>query len=348
MKAIVLERPGLLQLINTEAPGTPGPGEALIRIHSVGVCGTDLHAFRGEQPFFTYPRILGHELSAEVVALGSHTDTSGHQGAINRAPTVAMRCALEPYFYCGHCPPCQRGLTNCCVNIRVFGVHIDGGMRDMAIVPTSQLHPSPTLSFEQLALVEPLSIGAHAVRHGQVTKDECVLVVGAGPIGLAVTQFALLSGARVLVMDISEQRLEFCKRQWPEVVCINSNDDALAALQEVVADELPTAVFDATGNPKSMMAAFHYAAHGGRLIFVGLFPGDITFHDPDFHSSELSLLSSRNATAEDFHRVIAALEAGLINLTPWITHRASPDAMIDAFPTWFDRNSGIIKAIVSF
>ncbi len=151
-------------------------------------------------------------------------------GAINLAPT--MRCALEPYFYCGHCPPCRRGVTNCCVNIKVFGVHIDGGMRELAIVPTSQLHPSSTLSFEQLALVEPLSIGAHAVRHGQVAQGECVLVVGAGPIGLSVVQFALLAGARVLVMDISEQRLEFCKRQWPEVVCINGSGDALAALQD--------------------------------------------------------------------------------------------------------------------
>src|SRR5437667_4763519 len=204
---------------------------------------------------------------------------------------LGAHCALEPYFYCGHCPPCQRGVTNCCVNIRVFGVHIDGGMRQFAIVPAVQLHPSSTLSFEQLALVEPLSIGAHAVRHGKVLDGECVLVVGAGPIGLSVTQFALLAGARVFVMDISEQRLEFCKSQWPEVVTINATGDALGALQHVVADDLPTAVFDATGNPKSMMAAFHYAGYGGRLIYVGLFQGDITFHDPDFHSHELSLLS---------------------------------------------------------
>ena len=273
-------------------------------------------------------------------------DVGGHVGAINRAPT--MRCALEPYFYCGHCPPCRRGVTNCCINIKVFGVHIDGGMRELAIVPASQLHPSSTLSFEQLALVEPLSIGAHAVRRGQVAKGECVLVVGAGPIGLAVVQFALLAGARVLVIDISEQRLEFCKRQWPEVVCINGSGDALTELQAIVSDDLPTAVFDATGNPKSMMASFHYVAYGGRLIFVGLFPGDITFHDPDFHSHEMSLFSSRNATAEDFHQVIAALEGGLIDLAPWITHRATPETVVDVFPTWFDRNSGIIKAVITF
>jgi len=338
MKAIVLDRPGQLQPIHIEEPRQPGPGETLIRIHQIGVCGTDLHAFRGEQPFFTYPRILGHELSCTVVANGSP-----ESGLI-----AGTRCAVEPYFSCGHCPPCRRGVTNCCVNIKVFGVHIDGGMRELAIVPTAQLHASPTLSFEQLALVEPLSIGAHAVARAQISPGERILVVGAGPIGLAVTQFALLAGASVLVMDISQRRLEFCQQQWPEVICIDARSQPLAALQAVVSDDLPTIVFDATGNPQSMMSAFTYVAYGGRLVFVGLFPGDVTFHDPDFHSRELTLLSSRNATSKDFLQVIAALEKGQINLAPWITHRASFDTLVDAFPGWFDRDSGIIKALVAF
>jgi 2-desacetyl-2-hydroxyethyl bacteriochlorophyllide A dehydrogenase len=172
--------------------------------------------------------------------------------------------------------------------------------------------------------------------------------VGAGPIGLAVTQFALLAGAKVMVMDISEQRLAFCRQQWPQVTCIDGRADPLAALQDLVGDDLPTAVFDATGNPQSMMAAFNYVAYGGRLIFVGLFQGDVTFHDPHFHRRELTLLSSRNATAGDFQRIINYLEAGQINLAPWITHRASSETMIDAFPHWFDRDSSIIKAVIAF
>jgi hypothetical protein len=231
--------------------------------------------------------------------------------------------------------------------MKVFGVHIDGGMRELAIVPTSQLHASHALSFEQLALVEPLSIGAHAVSRAQISKGERVLVVGTGPIGLAVTRFALLAGATVLVMDISLNRLEFCQQQWPEVICIDGRAQPLAALQDVVSDDLPTVVFDATGNPQSMMATFNYVANGGRLVFVGLFPGDITFHDPDFHSREMTLLSSRNATSKDFQQVIAAIATGQIDLAPWITHRASLDTLVDAFPGWFDRNSGIIKALVA-
>jgi len=339
MKAIILDKPGHLRPIQMEEPEEPGAGEALIRIRQVGVCGTDLHAFRGEQPFFTYPRILGHELSGEIIALHSPSQSNLSIGA---------HCAVEPYFNCGHCPPCRRGLTNCCVNLKVFGVHSDGGMRDFALIPLSYLHQSSTLSTEQLALVEPLAIGAHAVARAQLTPGERVLVVGAGPIGLAVTSFAVLAGASVTVMDISKQRLEFCQRQWPQVVCIDGRDQPLAALQAVVGDDLPTIVFDATGNPQSMMSAFTYVAYGGRLIFVGLFRGDVTFHDPDFHSRELSLLSSRNATSKDFQHVITALETGQIDLAPWITHRASFDTIIDAFPGWFDRDSGIIKALVAF
>jgi len=221
-------------------------------------------------------------------------------------------------------------------------------LREFAIVPTAQLHSSQTLTFEQLALVEPLSIGAHAVARAQIASGERVLVVGAGPIGLAITQFALLVGARVMVMDLNEQRLAFCQKLWPEVICNDGRSDVLFALQDVVSDELPMAVFDATGNPHSMQAAFNFTAHGGRLIFVGLFQGDVTFHDPDFHSRELTLMSSRNATWSDFRQIIDYLEADKIDLSAWITHRASYETMIDTFPHWFDQNSGLIKAMVEF
>ncbi len=338
MKAINLDKPGQLRLLHLEEPTAAGPGEALVRIRQVGVCGTDLHAFRGEQPFFTYPRILGHELGVEIVAVDPQ-----EQGL-----TAGVHCSVEPYFNCGYCPACRRGKPNCCINLKVFGVHIDGGMRELAVVPVSKLHPSSSLSFEQLALVEPLSIGAHAVSRAQLAEGENVLVVGAGPIGLAVTQFALLAGAKVMVMDISEPRLAFCQHLWPQVACIDGRGDSLAALEHVVGDDLPTAVFDATGNPQSMMSAFTYVAYGGRLIFVGLFQGDVTFHDPDFHRRELTLLSSRNSTSADFRRIIKYLEAGQIDLTPWITNQASADTMIAVFPQWFERDSGVIKALVAF
>ncbi len=338
MKAIVLDEPGRLRHDVMEAPRAPGPDEALIRIRQLGVCGTDLHAFRGEQPFFTYPRILGHELGTEVVAVG----------AAVRGLHVGDRCAVEPYFNCGHCPACRRGKPNCCLNLKVFGVHIDGGMRDFALVPSGKLHRAPTLSFEQLALVEPLAIGAHAVARAQLQAGESVLVVGAGPIGLAVVQFALLAGVTVLVLELSAQRRAFVARQWPAVTLIDASDDPTGALRDLAGDDLPTAVFDATGNPHSMRAAFNYVGHGGRLIFVGLVQGDVAFHDPDFHRRELTILGSRNAMAADFRHIIGALEQGHIDLSTWITHRTTSEELIDEFPRWFERDSGLVKALVAF
>lgn len=338
MQAIILEEPHQLRLCSSEMPGAPGAGEALVRVRQVGVCGTDLHAFQGNQPFLTYPRILGHELGVEVLEVGENEQhvSSGDQ------------CAVEPYMHCGHCPACRRGKPNCCLNMQVLGVHIDGGMREYARFPLRSLHPSRTLSYEQLALVEPLSIGAHAVARAQLLEGEQVLVVGAGPIGLAVIQFALLAGAQVTVLDISEQRLRFCQERWSQVTCISGQGDPLATLRTRVGDDLPTAVFDATGNAHAMRASFAYPGHGGRLILVGLFQGDVTFNDPDFHKRELTLLSSRNATTADFQRVIGYLEAGQIDLAPWITHRATAETAIEQFPRWFERESGIIKALIAF
>lgn len=338
MQSILLEEPGSLRLLDQEEPGAPGTGEALVRIHQVGVCGTDLHAYQGNQPFFRYPRILGHELSVEVLAVASQ----------EQSVAVGTRCAVKPYFACGSCPACRRGKPNCCLQVQVFGVHIDGGMRELAHVPLSALHPSTSLSYEQLALVEPLAIGAHAVARAQLQAGERVLVVGAGPIGLAVTQFALLAGAQVMMLDVSEPRLRFCQQRWPQVVCLDGCGDSLALLHGYCGDDLPTAVFDATGNQLSMQTSFTFVGHGGRLIFVGLIQGEITFNDPDFHRRELTLLSSRNATTADFQRVIAALESTQIDLAPWITHRATAETIIEQFPGWFARESGIIKALIAF
>ncbi|GHO71224.1 zinc-type alcohol dehydrogenase [Ktedonobacter sp. SOSP1-52] len=338
MKAILLEKPGQFNLLEQEEPEAPGPGYTLVRVRHVGICGTDLHAFRGEQPFFTYPRILGHELSVEVMAT--------EQGDI--ALTGGALCAVEPYFNCGYCPACLRGKPNCCINLNVFGVHIDGGMREFAYIPTAKLHPSTTLASEQLALVEPLAIGAHAVSRAQLSSHERVLVVGAGPIGLAVTQCALLAGAQVIVMDMSEQRLAFCQGLWPQVICLHTQSNALALLQREVGDDLPPVVFDATGNSQSMHAAFSYVGYAGRLIFVGLFQGDISFHDPDFHRRELTVLSSRNATFKDFRFVIHALEKGHINIAPWITHRTTSDNVLESLPLWFGGRSDLLKGVIAF
>lgn len=337
MKTIRIEEPGRLTLLSTELAAAPVAGEALVGVHRIGVCGTDIHAFNGKQPFFSYPRILGHELGVEVLAIG--------EGVTNVAP--GDRCSVEPYLNCQKCIACRRGKPNACTAIQVLGVHTDGGMRERFIVPARKLHPSSTLTLDQLALVETLGIGAHAVERTAVQADEFVLVIGAGPIGLAVTQFAIEAGARVIVLDINDARLDFCQRQLGAAHTINgANENVLEALRNITAGDLPTAVFDVTGNPKSMMASFEYPAHGGRLTFVGLFQGDVIFNDPNFHRRELTLLASRNALPTDFTRIIRLIEVGRIDTIPWITHRADFADAVGLFPSWVRPETGVIKAMI--
>jgi 2-desacetyl-2-hydroxyethyl bacteriochlorophyllide A dehydrogenase len=255
---------------------------------------------------------------------------------------------VEPYINCGSCIACRRGKTNCCANLHVLGVHIDGGMRDRITVPTSKLHKSETLSLDQLALVEMLSVGAHAVRRGAPERGESALIIGVGPIGLSVATFAREAGAEVTVMDINNQRLQLCRETLQVTRCIDARIDPLGQLCSLLSGELPSLVFDCTGNPQSMHNAFGYVAHGGRLVFVGLFPGDVTFHDPDFHSRELTILGSRNATATDFRQVIEQMEAGKVDAAPWVTHRASSGDFIAAFPQWLKVENSAFKAIVEW
>jgi 2-desacetyl-2-hydroxyethyl bacteriochlorophyllide A dehydrogenase len=220
-------------------------------------------------------------------------------------------------------------------------------MRAQFAVPAHKLHTSAKLSFDQLALVETLGIGAHAVERAKVERGEFALVIGAGPIGLAVVQFAIEAGAEVIVLDINATRLEFCRRQLHVPHVINAaQESALDALKRITKGDLPTVVFDATGSPKSMMGSFEFPAHGGRLVFVGLFQGDVTFNDPNFHRRELTLLASRNAQPEDFSRIIRLIEDGRIDTTPWITHRAPFADVLTEFPKWTRPETGVIKAMI--
>ncbi|HEV8132316.1 MAG TPA: zinc-binding alcohol dehydrogenase family protein [Acidobacteriota bacterium] len=338
MKAIILEKPGQFHWTDIERPPDPGLEEALVRVHRVGVCGTDLHAFEGKQTFFEYPRILGHELCVEIVALGD-------AGANLR---VGDQCAVEPYLNCARCIACRRGKPNCCVNLRVLGVHVDGGMREQMLVPIDKLHRSAKLSFNQLALVEPLSVAAHAVRRANVEAGEVVLIVGAGPIGLGVIEFARAAGARVIVLEISESRLRFCRQTMKIDCCLNAAGKPLAEIQTSLAGDLPTAVFDCTGSPPSMMAAFNFVAHGGRLIFVGHFPGDVTFHDPLFHGREMTLLGTRNATRNDFQQVIQQMEQGQIDIASWIADPVPHSAITEIFSSWLQPERELIKPLIEW
>ena len=345
MKALVCIQPGEFAYREIETP-MAGPGQAVIKIRRIGICGTDLHAFEGTQPYFDYPRILGHELAGDLVD-------------IDKAPgfVVGEAVTVIPYFNCGTCIACRNGKPNCCTTLKVCGVHIDGGMVDYLVVPSAALVHGGGLSYDQLALVEPLAIGAHAVRRAGIQPGEFVLVVGAGPIGLGTMEAARIAGGEVIAMDINEDRLRFCREKLEVLHTVNASGagdrggagvagGAMEALKHITRGDMPTVVIDATGSLRAIENAFQYMAHGARYVLVGLQKGDIRFSHPEFHKREGTLMSSRNATREDFDTVMDSMRRGLIDPTIYITHRVGFDEVKAEFAGWLDPARGVIKAMV--
>jgi alcohol dehydrogenase len=337
MKALSLQAPKQWKQIDVAGPEKPGPGDAVVRVHQVGICGTDLSGYLGKMPFFSYPRIPGHELGVEVVEVGADV-TNVRPGD---------RCSVEPYMNCQKCYACRRGHTNCCETNQTLGVHCDGGLRPRFIVPARKLHVSRKLSFEQLALVETLAIGCHATDRGAPKPGESCLIIGAGPIGLSTLEFVKLTGAKAIVLDINEQRLDFCRKVMGVQHTVKLSDGVEADLRELTDGHLPDVVIDATGNVASMSASFGLVTHAGRLVYVGITTDEVKFRHAVFHKCEGTLLCSRNALPGDFTRIIGLIEEGRLDTKPWITHRANFEELIDVFPSYTRPETGVIKAVVA-
>jgi len=339
MQALLLERPQAFRFIDVPEPPAPGPGEAVVRVHAVGICGTDYGGYLGKMPFFMYPRIPGHELGIEVVAVGA--------GVTN--VNAGDRCCVEPYINCQKCHSCVRGLTNCCEHHQTLGVHCDGGLRRLFTVPARKLHPSPRLTAEQNALVETLAIGCHAIDRAAPKPSETVLVIGAGPIGLSALEFAKVAGARVIVMDMVQSRLDFVRASMgvSDTLLATGSPADIGAVNRLTGGRMCEVVVDATGSAESMGAALAMCSFGGRLVYVGISQGEVTFpHAPVMHRRELTILASRNALSRDFGRIIGLIEDGTIDTRPWITHRLSFAELPAAFPGLLSPASGVIKAVV--
>jgi len=340
MKALQLVEPKHWSLIDVAEPSPPGPGEAVVRVEAVGICGTDYGGFLGKFPFFSYPRIPGHELGVEVVAVGP--------GVTSVSP--GDRCCVEPYINCQQCHACRSGKTNCCEHHQTLGVHCDGGLQPLFKVPARKLHPSPNLKPEQNALVETLAIGCHAVDRAAVTDADTVLVIGAGPIGLSALEFVRLAGARPIVMDMVPARLAFVHDTLgvSDTVLATGDDADITALARLTDNEFCDVVIDATGNANSMNRSLEFAAFGGRVVYVGITQGTLSFpHAPLLHRRELTLLASRNALSKDFGRIITAIEDRRIDTGPWITHRLDWTDLPEAFPQLVDPASGVLKAVAT-
>lgn len=339
MKTVICEQPGQLAMAERPVPNA-GPDEVLIRIRRVGVCGTDLHIFTGNQPYLAYPRVMGHELA----------------GIVESAPSDARVKAgdqvyVMPYLSCGHCIACRAGKGNCCVNIKVLGVHTDGGMTEYLAVPRAFVFKADGVTLDQAAMIEFLAIGAHAVSRADPRPGQRVLVVGAGPIGMAVAIFAKLAGAQVSVLDGRQDRLAVCAEALKADHTVLLDTTAAAAdaaeLARITGNEFFDAVFDATGNIKAMERGLQFVAHGGKYVLVSIVSDRISFADPEFHKRETTLLASRNATVADFEKVLDAMRAGKIPTAALNTHTLELDTLPAEFPKLLDPAAGVIKALVA-
>ena len=338
MKAVRLTAPKSFQNCEINDPPPLGPKDVLIRSDQMGICGTDVSCYYGKFPFFDYPRIPGHELGVEVLEIGKEVENV----------KVGDRCSVEPYFNCGACHPCKKGYGNCCENLKVFGVMMDGGLCERSVIRADKLHPSEKLSYEQLALVETLAIGCHASDRGNAKEGEHALIIGAGPIGLSTLEFNRLTNATISIMDMSEERLAFCKKNYgiENLIQFKGDGSELEQIKEITKGAYYDVVTDATGNHHSMSNALSYVAFGGSLVYVGITTQEICFTHPALHRREIDLLASRNALPKDFPRILRLIENGIINTDPWITHRIKMEEIGERFESLIAPESGVLKAMV--
>jgi 2-desacetyl-2-hydroxyethyl bacteriochlorophyllide A dehydrogenase len=340
MKALVMTKPGEFAMEDRPRP-EPKNDELLLKVLQVGVCGTDLHAFEGTQPFFSYPRVVGHELAVQIAAIPS----SAREAAKGFKEGDVI--SVLPYLRCGACIACRHGTPNCCTSLQCLGVHTDGGRQEYLALPAFYAVPAGKVNPKDIALVECFSIGFHGVRRANPAPGEAALVVGAGPIGIGVIHGLKERGAKVIVLDINDKRLTYAKDVAGADYIVNSkNVDPEKAIANITGGEFPPLVLDATGNAAQMMKAFDYVGAGGSVVYVGLVRADITFNDPVLHAKEITLMASRNAAKEDFSSVIAGIESGRVDTTGFVTHTASMDEAGGKFPQWIKSETGCIKAVV--
>ena len=334
MRALQCIEPGKLAVIDRPTP-SPGPGEALVRVRRVGVCGTDLHIYEGSHPFLEYPRVIGHELSGEIAEVGPGSSF-----------TLGQQVYVIPYLACGACGACLRGKTNCCQNIRVLGVHIDGGMAEYVCVPESNIAPAEGVSLDQAAMVEFLAIGAHAVRRANLAAEDRVLVVGAGPIGIGCALFARLRGGAVTVLDKRQDRLDFCKQSIGAAHAVLAGAEAERTLSSLTGGGFFDVVFEATGNARSMAHSLSYWLMEGLMSSSASCANRSISRTRSFTSARPRCSPAETPRPRTSATSSVAMREGLVPTEALLTHRAKLEDSPDQFPLWMAPETGVIKAII--
>ena len=325
MRALQIEREGRTRLVTIEPP-EPAPDEVLLRVRTVGFCGSDLNTYRGLNPLVSYPRIPGHELAGTIERVGDAVPHDRFQSG--------TQVTVVPYTACGRCTACRRGRPNACRDNQTLGVQREGALTEWIAVPWQKVLDADGLSSRELALVEPLAVGFHAADRGGVAENDVVVVLGCGAVGLGAIAGAARRGARVVAVDVDASKLAIARKAGASET-IDSTTVALhERLQSLTNGDGADVVIEAVGLPETFVAAVHEAAFAARVVFIGYAKAPVTFDTSQFVKKELDILGSRNATAADFAAVIAMLRDGAFPVADAVTRVVGLDDAGAALHDW--------------
>lgn len=335
VKALVIDTPGQTSITDVPDPARPGPAEVLLRVRTVGFCGSDLSTFRGVNPLVQYPRIPGHELACTIEEVGAEVPEPFRSG---------LDVLVHPYTSCGVCPACRQQRFNCCSANQTLGVQRHGGLAEHIVVPWQKLYTSDRLSLREMALVEPLTVGYHAAMRGRVTEKDTVAVFGCGAIGIGVLAAAASLGARVIAIDVDDEKLGLARRLGARDTINSATSDLHTSLQALTAANGPDVTIEAVGLRQTFRAAVEEAAFAGRVVYIGYSKEPVEYDTKHFILRELDILGSRNALAEDFRSVINFLEKGAFPTDEVVTQVVPFVEAGDALAAWSD-NPGRVTRI---
>lgn len=336
MKTIQITTPSQIDVIEIEKPSYK-ENEVLLRLEYVGFCGSDLNTWRGNNALAKMPVIPGHEVGAVIEAIGS---------AVPAALSVGQTVTVNPYTNCGHCASCRNGRVNACKDNQTLGVQRDGAMRQYIALPWEKIIPAGDISPRDCALIEPMSVGFHAVSRAQVTDIDTVMVIGCGMVGLGAIVRASLRGATVIAADIDDDKLALAKRMGAKYSVNTKSDDIHAKLQEITDGFGPDVIIEAVGSPVTYQMAVNEVAFTGRVICIGYAKTDVTFQTKLFVQKELDIRGSRNADPADFRAVIGYLERGTCPTDELISRIATPEDAAQSMQWWSENPGKVFRILV--
>lgn len=338
MKAVQIVEPGNVRVENIQKPDC-GNGEVLLRIKYVGFCGSDLNTYLGRNPMVQLPVIPGHEIGAVIEETGNGVPETLRPG---------MVVTVNPYTNCGKCASCRNRRINACEHNETLGVQRNGAMTEYVVLPWQKVIPADGISVRDCALIEPMSVGFHAVARGQVTDGDTVMVIGCGMIGLGAVVRASLRGATVIAVDLDDEKLQLAREIGADYTINSRTEDVHARLNELTKGLGPDVVIEAVGSPATYVMAVDEVGFTGRVVCIGYAKTEVAFQTKYFVQKELDIRGSRNALPEDFRAVIKYLRHGACPKERLISSVVMPEKAGDALKNWSEQPGKVFRILVEF